>query len=99
MKMEQNESFEDIAVYTVEIPAREQNTPEVKEAKLKEVENLLRYEVFEEVDDHGQEKIGSRWVVTKKENADGQKAQIKGRLVAKGFQEGEKPQSDSPTML
>ena len=99
MKMEQNESFEDIAVYTVEIPSREHNTPEVKEAKMKEVENLMRYEVFEEVDDCGQEKIGSRWVVTRKEKADGQKAQIKGRLVAKGFLEEEKPQSDSPTML
>ena len=96
MKMEQSESSEDIAIYTVEIPSREQNTPEVKEAKLNEVENLMRYEVFEEVDDHRQEKISSRWVVTRKENADGQKAQIKGRLVAKGFQEGEKPQLDSP---
>ena len=31
------------------------------------------------------------WVVTQKEKADGEKSQIKGRIVAKGFQEGEKP--------
>ena len=41
-------------------------------------------------------KIGSRWLVTQKEKADGQKSQVKGRIVAKGFQEGEKPQSHSP---
>ena len=45
--MENNESFEDVAVYKVEIPVKEQNSPEVKEAKLKEVENLMRYDVFE----------------------------------------------------
>ena len=32
---------------------------------------------FEEVDDCGQEKIGSRWIVTKKEKADGQKSKSK----------------------
>ena len=60
LRMENSESFEDVAVYTVEIPTKEQNTPEVKEAKLKEVENLMIYEVFEDVDNCGQEKIGSR---------------------------------------
>ena len=37
--------------------------------------------------------------MTQKERATGQKSHIKGHLVAKGFQEGEKPQSDSPTLL
>ena len=41
--------------------------------------------MFEEVDDCGQERIGSRWVVTQQEKADGQKSQVKGRIVAKGF--------------
>ena len=99
MTVEQNENFENYAVYTVEIPAKEQNTPEVKEAKHKEIENLVKFDVFEEVDDCGQERIGSRWVVTQKEKADGQKSQVKGRIVAKGFQEGEKPQSDSSILL
>ena len=64
-----------------------------------EIENLEKYEVFEEVKYEGQETVGSRWVITKKEKADGQKKNVKGRLVAKGFQEIEAPQSDSPTML
>ena len=85
LKLEYNESFEDFAVYTVEIPTKEQNTPEAKEAKLKKVENSMKYEVFEEVDDCGQEIIGSRWVVTLKEKADGQKAKVKVRLVPRGF--------------
>ena len=55
--------------------------------------------MFEEVQDVGQETVGSRWVITKKEKADGQKQNFKGRLVAKGFQEKGVPQADSPTML
>ena len=78
---------------------REHKKPEVIEAKAKEIENLEKYGVFEEVEDEGQETVGSRWVITKKEKADGQKQNFKGRLVAKGFQEKEAPQSDSPTML
>ena len=44
----------------------------------------------EEVKDEGQETVRSRWVITKKEKADGQKQNFKGRLVAKGFQEKQK---------
>ena len=57
----------------------------------------MDYDVFEEVKDEGQETIGSRWVVTEKEKHDGQELQTKARLVARGFQEMLKPQSDSPT--
>ena len=63
-----------------------------------EVSNLLDYDVFEEVEDKGQETIGSRWVVKAKERHDGQKQKTKARLVAQGFQETMKPQSDSPTV-
>ena len=59
--------------------------------------NLKLYETFEEVKDEGQETIGSRWVVTEKQQHDGQKQDYKSRLVAKGFQELDQPQSDSPT--
>jgi len=99
MTIEQKENFEDYAVYTVEIPAKEENTPECNEAKHKEIENLVKFDVFEEVYDCGQERISSTWVVTQKEKADGQKSQVKGRIVAKGYQEGKKPQSDLPTLL
>ena len=46
MAVEQHTNFENYAVYTVEIPAKEQNTPEVNEAKDKKMENLVRFDVF-----------------------------------------------------
>ena len=60
---------------------------------------MFNYDVFEEVEDNGQERIGSRWFIMKKEKADGQKTDFKARLVARGFQEKESSQSDSPTIL
>merc|ERR1711905_65956 len=98
LQMENTECYDDIAVFAVEVPSKEHKRPEVLEAKDREIENLEKYEVFEEVDDIGQETIGSRWVITKKEKSDGQKCDYKGRLVARGFQEKSSPQSDSPTM-
>ena len=91
MKVVNHVSFSDIAIYTVELSGPEHETPEVKEAKMAEVSNLLDYDVFEEVEDKGQETIGSRWVVTAKEKHDGQKQKKKSRLVARGFQETMKP--------
>ena len=91
-------SFLNYATFIVGLPVSKQGTPEVKEAKQTEVRNLMDYDVFEEVSDEGQETIGSRWVVTEKEKHDGQKLQTKARLVARGFQETLKPQSDSPTV-
>ena len=61
-----------------------------------EVKKLQDYETFIEIKDEGQAKVGSRWVITKKEQHDGQKTKVKARLVAQGFQETLKLQSDSP---
>ena len=72
--------------------------PEVKDAKSKEIRNLEDYETFELVKDVGQKTIGSCWVITKKEKHDGQKTELKAQLVARGFQEVYKPQSDLPTV-
>jgi hypothetical protein len=58
---------------------------EVIEAKEREMESLRDFDTFEEVDEVGQSKVGSRWVITKKEKHDGQKTEYKGRLVAKDF--------------
>ena len=91
--------LEEITTYAVEVPKKRHNEPQVIEAKQRELNNFKHYEAFEEDDDIGQERIGSRWVITEKERQDGQKAQIKARLVARGFQEIEKPKSDSPTAL
>ena len=46
MKVEHCENFENYAVYTVKIPTKEQNIPEVNEAKHKEIENLVRFDVL-----------------------------------------------------
>ena len=91
------ECFDDITTFVVEVPVKEHQRPEVIAAKEKEMQNLKNYDVFEKVKDEGQITIGTRWVITKKEAHDGQKTKYKGRLVARGFQEKEKIQSDSPT--
>ena len=97
LRMERSVCFMDHSIYVVEVPVREHGKAEIIEAKNNEIKNLKTYETFEEVDDEGQETIGSRWIVTEKEKHDGQKQNYKARLVAKGFQEKDQPQSDSPT--
>merc|ERR1712243_522163 len=84
-------------IYLVEVPVKDHGKPEIIAAKNKEMKNLKFYETYEEVRDEGQETIGSRWVITEKQQHDGQKQDYKARLVAKGFQELDQPQSDSPT--
>ena len=78
----------------VEVPINEHGSLEVLEAKEKELDNLKTYGTFEEVDiasiPHDVETIGSRWVVTRKEKFDGQKQNVKARLVCRGFQESNK---------
>ena len=81
--MENSECFDEMTIYTVEVPVREHKKLEVIEAKHKEIENLEKYGVFEEVEDEGQDGLGSRWVISRKEKADGQEKNVKGRLVAK----------------
>jgi len=98
MKVENAQCFDEMTIYTVEVPVKERKKLEFIEANQRYIENLEKYGVFEEVEDVKQEKVGSRWVITRKEKADGQN-NYKGRLVAERFQEKEAPQSDSPTML
>ena len=103
MKLENHMSSDPISVMVVEVPVAEHGLPEVVAAKENEIENLRTYETFEEVSasdiPNNVEVIGSRWVITKKEKFDGQKQIIKARLVCRGFQENDKPQSDSPAVL
>ena len=61
LRMENTECYDDIAVYVVEVPVAEHKKVKVIEAKEKELENLTKYGVFEEVEDNGQERITSRW--------------------------------------
>ena len=70
MQMENSECYDDITIFTVEVPVREHKKPEVIEAKQKEIENLEKYGVFEEVEDEGQDTLDSRWMITRKEKSD-----------------------------
>ena len=82
LTMENSVSFLEMCTFTVELPAAEHKRPGVVSAKRREVENLMDYSTFEEVQDEGQETIGSRWVVTQKEKHDRQKTEYKANLVA-----------------
>lgn len=74
-------------IMVVEIPVKEHGRPEYIEVKETELQNLITFDTFEEAKDIGQKTIQSRWVLMEKQAHDGQKRKIKGRLVAKGFQE------------
>ena len=100
MDVEKNECFDqEETVYIVEFPRKEHGQPEVVEAKKTEIENILDYDVYEEIEDVGQEIILSKLVITEKTVWDGQKTKYKARLVALCFQEMREPQSDIPTAL
>ena len=60
LKVVNSVSFSDLSIYTVKLPISEHGRPEVKVAKMSEVINLHDYDVFEEVEDKGQDTIGSR---------------------------------------
>merc|ERR1712101_98534 len=97
LQVEKSVYFMDYQIYSVEVPIKDHGKPEIVAAKNKEMKNLEFYETYERVKDEGQETIGSRWVITEKQQHDGQKQDFLSRLVAKGFQELDQPQSDSPT--
>ena len=94
-----SECFDEYAIYVVEVPKKDHGLPEVVEAKEPEINNLKDFDTFVEVYDEGQKTVGSRWVITRKEEHDGQKTACKARIMAKGFHEEEKPQADSPTAM
>ena len=78
-------------VLVTEVPRKYHNSPEVIQAKELEFNNFQKFEAFNGVEDIGQRRITSRWVITQKEDHDGMKTKIKSRLVVRGFQEDEEP--------
>ena len=92
------EEFEndDDEVSVVSIPCHLNGEPAVIEAKRKELENLKAFKVFEEVEDTGQCRIRSGWVITEKILR--QSKGVKERLVARGNEEQKKVKTDSPTI-
>ena len=46
LKVENNECYDGIVIYTRETPAKEEKMAKVMEAKQKELQNLFKYDVF-----------------------------------------------------
>merc|ERR1712240_60284 len=73
LQVEKSVYFMDYEIFSLEVPVKEHKKPEIIEAKNTEIKNSRTYEMFEEVRDEGQETIGSRWIITEKQQHDGQK--------------------------
>ena len=79
------------------VPAHRHKEPEVVAAKRDELQKWEEFNAYTIVNDEGQERITTRWVINEKQEHDGLKVKIKAMLCLRGFQESEKPRSDSPT--
>ena len=79
-------------VMAVMVPRERRNSPEALEAKRQELEKLKEFETYEVVNDVGQERITTTWVLTEKGE------EVRARLTARGFQEEEEFPKDSPTL-
>ena len=82
--------------HVVYIPQERHRDPDVVQAKQNEIENWVKMEAIDIVDDKNQKVISTRWVVTEKEFPDGT-TKPKARLVIRGFEEEEEVQADAPT--
>ena len=68
----------------------------VSAAKETELDMLVTQDVYEEVDDVGQDYVSTRWVITNKVS-DSNQVTVKARLCARGFEEEQNFRTDSPT--
>ena len=83
-------------VFVVEKDVEERRNKDITLAKNVEYERWLEENVFDEIDDIGQERLSTTWVITDKSKED--KIRIKARLVVRGFEEQNRSaRSDSPT--
>ena len=73
------------------------NDEKVISAKEAEMQNLQNNDVYEWVEDYGQNAVSSRWVLTEKDIAESGESIVKARLVARGFEEYLVERTDSPT--
>ena len=94
IEAKQKEEEEMMNLVTV-IPRSEWGQPAVIEAKAREMDNFREHNAFEWVEDVGQPRITSGWVVTVK--MFGEVKGVKVRLVAHGNQELENHPADAPT--
>ena len=74
------------------VPRSQLKSPECLVAKDKELQKLKEFNTYEEVPDVGQKTISTRFVMTIKNS------EVRARLVARGFEESQHVNSDSPTI-
>ncbi|KAG1673036.1 DNA polymerase epsilon subunit 2 [Nymphon striatum] len=89
-----------IPVTEVNVAAAKQScrsADDVQSAKAQELENWERFDVYEEVEDCGQQVMSTRWVITQKSDQENTTFTVKARLVARGFEAQDDVQADSPT--
>ena len=80
------------------VPYHLHGNQECIEAKREELDKIInKYKAVEEVDDDGQVRISTKFVMWYKKSSDGS-IKTRSRLVCRGFEEVCKVDSDSPTM-
>ena len=79
-------------IHMVMVPKQDHGSEECKKAKEAELQKLKDFDTYKVVEDSGQERISCTWVLCRK----GQ--EVRARLVARGYEEEEDIQSDSPTL-
>ena len=80
------------------VPYHLHGNQECMEANREELDKIInKYKAVEEVDDDGQVRISCKFVMWYKKSSDG-KIKTRSRLVARGFEEVVKVDSDSPTI-
>lgn len=79
-------------VNSVLIPKGEQNSEECINAKHIELDKLKNFNTYQEVDDVGQFRISTTWVICRKDSG------VRARLVARGFEDIDSYRKDSPTL-
>ena len=90
--------IEEQEIFSVEKCLRSEIVDDVLKAKQLELEKWRKQDVFEEVEDVGQERLSVTWVITTKSGNNG--IDTKARLVVRGYEEeNEGIRSDSPTCL
>ena len=78
------------------VPKEDLGSKSVIDARVKQLQEWTKFDVYDEVEDIGQERIHGGWVDVYKEVSG--KTIVKSRFVARGYMEKNDIQSDSPTV-
>ena len=79
-------------VNIVLLPKTRHNESKCVDAKLEEIRKLKDFDTYDEVEDMGQFQLSTTWVLWEKGD------EVRARLVARGYEEPDEIQKDSPTI-